>query len=74
MTYIGQFPPATRPEPCMYCGGAVEPGALYAACDRCDTRNLFSDMYKEEVGRRPDLSQWSLRAMREALRAGKVWS
>jgi hypothetical protein len=72
VTYIGQYAPETRARICQYCGAAVEPTALYDACGVCDTRNLFSDLYKDEVGIRPDLSGWSLAQMRASLRANKV--
>ena len=33
-------------------------------CPDCDTEQSFSDLYKDEVGVRPDLSAYSLAQMR----------
>lgn len=49
---------------CFYCGTPIEAGLLYNVCDECDTRNLFSDLYKDENGFRPTLSQWTLAEMK----------
>lgn len=49
---------------CKYCGVEVETGLLYNACDACDTRNHFSDRYKEENGCRPITNRWTLDQMK----------
>jgi hypothetical protein len=72
MTYIGQYAPETRAQTCQYCGAAVEVGAQYAACEPCDTRNIFSDLYKDENGVRP--RGWTLAEARAYLRARQVAS
>lgn len=69
MTFIGNHDPA-KVSICIYCGTAVFEVVKYAACDSCDTRNLFSDAWKDEYGTRPHVN-YTLREMKEWLAALK---
>ncbi len=71
---IGNKPATYRSPLCHYCGNATTDqsvavgGYAVVVCDACDTRNIFSDVYKDRVGIRPR-GGWTLPQMREFLRA-----
>lgn len=71
--YIGQHSPETTAATCRYCGASYfEVPTGYGVCDTCDTRNIFSDLYKDEYGVRPILSKWTLAQMRAFMAARRV--